>query len=557
MQNIKFFDNQTTPVIVLNYNKEIVYTNNSFSKIFGNVKNLERFARRFFFDICLLNSENIENHNPIMFALGSKESFFAQTVYQTNKNEYLNFDIHSYVTSKLIVITFNDTTAENRYNNLLKTFVSLKNEYSELLKENKKYSEIQQKAQSQAIKMALLNRFSNIIRESVDINKIITSALTELCTLTGGFKAYFAENNAQNYRIKIAYPSKYSSEAGKDISFDESVNRAITAKKSHTSKCLKDYNESTERFKTSTDRIIIPIFHQSSLLGIIVILSYQNISLTHEDDVLKAISLQLANALVQASLFEQINSQNIRLEKALEELKETQLQLINSEKMASLGQLIAGVAHEINTPLASINSNNTIFERLIKKLNLSDENQALSETLTELNSLDREAIKRISKIVVSLKQFVRLDEAELQEADINRELDLTLDLIRHETKNKVDIEKDYGQIRKIKCYPNMLNQVFMNLLMNACQSIETRGVIKISTFDDQKDLVIKIKDNGCGISEQNKDKIFQAGYTSKGVGVGTGLGLAITKKIIEKHNGTITFESEPGCGTEFTVKIPY
>jgi len=557
MQNIKFFDNQTTPVIVLNYNKEIVYTNNSFSKIFGNVKNLERFARRFFFDICLLNSENIENHNPIMFALGSKESFFAQTVYQTNKNEYLNFDIHSYVTSKLIVITFNDTTAENRYNNLLKTFVSLKNEYSELLKENKKYSEIQQKAQSQAIKMALLNRFSNIIRESVDINKIITSALTELCTLTGGFKAYFAENNAQNYRIKIAYPSKYSSEAGKDISFDESVNRAITAKKSHTSKCLKDYNESTERFKTSTDRIIIPIFHQSSLLGIIVILSYQNISLTHEDDVLKAISLQLANALVQASLFEQINSQNIRLEKALEELKETQLQLINSEKMASLGQLIAGVAHEINTPLASINSNNTIFERLIKKLNLSDENQALSETLTELNSLDREAIKRISKIVVSLKQFVRLDEAELQEADINRELDLTLDLIRHETKNKVDIEKDYGQIRKIKCYPNMLNQVFMNLLMNACQSIETRGVIKISTFDDQKDLVIKIKDNGCGISEQNKDKIFQAGYTSKGVGVGTGLGLAITKKIIEKHNGTITFESEPGCSTEFTVKIPY
>lgn len=557
MQNIKFFDNQTTPVLVLDYNKEIVYTNNSFNKVFGNIKNLSRFARRFFFDICLLNSENIENHNPIMFALGSKESFFAQTVYQTNKNEYLNFDIHSYVTAKLVVITFNDTTAQNKYDTLLKDFMSLRNDYAEILKENKKYSEIQQKAQSQAIKMALLNRFANIIRESVDINKIINSALSELCTLTGGFKAYFAENNELSYKIKLAYPARYATETGKIISFDDSVNRAITAKSSHTSKCLKEYNESTERFKTNTDRIIIPIFHQSNLLGIIVILSYQNISLTHEDDVLKAISLQLANALVQASLFEQINTQNAQLEKTLTELKETQLQLINSEKMASLGQLIAGVAHEINTPLASINSNNSIFERLIKKLNSTGAAKELLDTFKELNNLDREAIKRISKIVVSLKQFVRLDEADLQEANINKELELTLDLIRHETKNKIEITRNYGEIRPIKCYPNMLNQVFMNLLMNACQSIENQGQITISTIDDHKNLFIKIKDNGCGIKPENKDKIFQAGFTSKGVGVGTGLGLAITKKIIEKHNGTITFDSEIGKGTEFIVTIPY
>ena len=557
MQNIKFFDNQTTPVIVLDYNKDVVYTNNSFKKIFGNIKTLQKFARRFFFEVCLLNSENIENHNPIMFALDSKESFFAQTVYQTNKNEYLNFDIHSYVTSKLIVITFNNTTAQNRYETLLKNFESLKKDYTEILKENTKYSEIQQKAQSQAIKMALLNRFANIIRESVDINKIINSALSELCNLTGGFKAYFAENHDKNYKIKIIYPSKYNSENGKNISFDDSVNRAITAKSSHTARCLKEYNESKERFKTATDRIIIPIFHQSNLLGIIVILSYQNISLTHEDDVLKAISLQLANALVQASLFEQINTQNIQLEKALKELKDTQIQLINSEKMASLGQLTVGVAHEINTPLASINSNNSIAERLIKKIETNDKNQPLIDTFKELNNLDREAIKRISKIVVSLKQFVRLDEAELQEAEINKELDLTLDLIRHETKNKIDIVKNYTKIRPIKCYPNMLNQVFMNLLINACHSIETKGTITISTIDNGVDLIIKIKDDGCGIPEENKDKIFQAGFTSKGVGVGTGLGLAITKEIINKHNGTITFTSKQNEGTEFVVNIPY
>lgn len=561
MHNIKFFDNQTTPVIVLDYNKEIVYINNSFKRTFGVIKNLDRFATRFFFDICLLDSENIGKQNPITFALESKETFFAQTTYQTNKNEFLNFDIHSYITPKIIVITFTETTAQNKYDNLLKSFSNLKNEYLDLLKENQKYAEIQQKAQTQAIKMALLNRFSNIIRESVDINKIISSALKELNTLLGGFKAYFAlnEENTNNltYKIKLTLPTKYSMEEGKSISFDETINKSITSKNSHISRCLKEYNESKETFKTNTYRIIIPIFHQSNLLGIIVVLSYQKISIPNEDDVLKAISLQLANALVQASLFEQINTQNIQLEETLKELKETQLQLINSEKLASLGQLIAGVAHEINTPLASINSNNSILEKLIKKLENSMENSTLLDTFNEINKIDKEAIKRISKIVTSLKQFVRLDEAELQNANINKELDLTLDLIRHETKNKIEIEKNYGDIREIKCYPNMLNQVFMNLLMNACQSIETKGTITITTLDQEDNLIIKIKDTGCGIKKEHYDKVFQAGFTSKGVGVGTGLGLAITKKIVEKHNGSIDFTSEQNKGTEFIVAIPY
>ncbi len=561
LQNIEFFDNQSTPVIILDYNQEILYTNNSFKCTFGVIKNLDRFSSRFFFDICLLNTENIENHNPIMFALSSKETFFAQTVYQTNKNEYLNFDINSYSAPKITVITFTDTTAKYKYDGLLHNFNELKNEYAELLAENQKYSQIQQKAQSQAIKMALLNRFTNLIRESVNIDKIITSALKELCSLLGGFKAYFASSEDFGYKIRQIYPAKYLSESEKKISFDESINRAINARNHHISHCLKEYNESTERFKTNADRIIMPVYQQSKLLGILVVLSYQNISLSQEDDVLKSIALQLANTLVQASLFEQINAQNIKLEEALTELKETQLHLINSEKMASLGQLIAGVAHEINTPLASINSNNSILERLIKKIEQTTANDSLIETFKELNTIDKEAIKRISKIVTSLKQFVRLDEAELQLADINKELDLTLDLIRHETKNRIEIEKNYGEIEPIYCYPNMLNQVFMNILINACQSIEGNGQITITTdknkIEGSKHLTIKIKDTGCGISEKDKEKIFQAGYTSKGVGVGTGLGLAITKKIVEKHKGRITFESETENGTEFIINIPY
>ena len=174
----------------------------------------------------------------------------------------------------------------------------------------------------------------------------------------------------------------------------------------------------------------------------------------------------------------------------------------------------------------------------------------------EINQIDKEAIDRISKIVISLKKFVRLDEAELQLADINKEMDLTLEIIRHETKNKVEIEKHYGNIPQIKCYPNMLNQVFTNILINACQSIENKGKITISTELKEHMLEIKIKDTGKGIPKENLNKIFTAGFTTKGVGVGTGLGLAISQKIIDKHNGKIRVISELGVGSEFIITIP-
>ena len=268
-------------------------------------------------------------------------------------------------------------------------------------------------------------------------------------------------------------------------------------------------------------------------------------------DILEAISFQLGNAIIRAELYQK-NIQTVKeLKNALKELKETQLQLINSEKMASLGQLIAGVAHEINTPVASIKSNNGLIEKLISKI----DNVEIANLLKEINTIDSEAIQRISNMVISLKKFVRLDEAELQEADINKELDLTLELIRHETKNRIEIVKDYGNIPMIKCYPNMLNQVFTNILINACQAIEGNGKITIKTFHDAETLTVSIKDTGKGIPKENIDKIFAAGYTTKGVGVGTGLGLAICSKIIEKHKGKITVNSEVGLGSEFVITI--
>ena len=144
----------------------------------------------------------------------------------------------------------------------------------------------------------------------------------------------------------------------------------------------------------------------------------------------------------------------------------------------------------------------------------------------------------------------------MQEADINKEMDLTLEIIRHETKNKVEIEKHYGDIPLIKCYPNMLNQVFTNILINACQAIETAGKIIITTEVKDNLLEVRIKDNGRGIPKENINKIFTAGFTTKGVGVGTGLGLAISQKIIDKHKGKIRVISDVGVGSEFIITLP-
>ena len=298
-------------------------------------------------------------------------------------------------------------------------------------------------------------------------------------------------------------------------------------------------------------RIVVPVFHLQKLIGVIVLLSYQKRELSEELEILEAISFQLGNAIIRAELYQK-NIQTVKeLKTALKELKETQLQLINSEKMASLGQLVAGVAHEINTPVASIKSNNGILAKLIPQI----QDKEIADLMQEINQIDSEAIQRISNIVVSLKKFVRLDEAELQEADINKELDLTLELIRHETKNRIEIVKNYGTLPLIKCYPNMLNQVFTNILVNACQAIEGKGKITITTSYEAETMTVSIKDTGKGIPEDEISKIFTAGFTTKGVGVGTGLGLAISAKIIEKHNGKIIVNSEVGKGSEFVITI--
>lgn len=549
MKKFDFFRQFRDAVIILNKKHEVVYRNHTFKRWFKDFTNIKKLSHHSSFDICPLNSENIEIYSPIYHAVVSKEDFFARISYQSELNRIFYYDLQAIKKGNYTIIFFTDVSAQNKLEGVYEENKKLKEKISELVEENDDLQKIKQKAQSQAIRIALINKVSNNIRESIDISQILQSALKELAIMFSAYKAYYAKADGQGFNIEEVYGEKKSKNVSK-ISFDEKTMKTIGTKEIAISNSLIEYLGANP-FKEPVLRIIIPVHHMQNLMGVIVLLSYQKRELNEEIEILDAISSQLSNAITRAELYQK-NIQTVKeLKSAMKELKETQIQLINSEKMASLGQLVAGVAHEINTPVASIKSNNGIVAKLLDSIDDAD----LKEMLSDINEIDKEAVNRISNIVTSLKKFVRLDEAELQEADINKELDLTLELIRHETKNRIEIVRNYGEIPAIKCFPNMLNQVFTNILINACQAIEGKGKIIITTEYKNKKLVVKIKDNGKGIPQNQLSKIFSAGFTTKGVGVGTGLGLAICTKIIEKHKGEITVNSEIGKGSEFVITI--
>lgn len=548
MRKFSIFNQYRDAILVLNDKFEILFTNNVFKRAFGKTIDIKRFAHSFNFDICLLDTENIELVSPIFQAVCSKENFSTNVTFRNENSENIYYELSTIKKQKYTILFLNDVSAQIHMLELSEKVNNLEQTCQKLEGENDSLSKIKSDAQAQAIKIALINKVSNIFSASIDLPKTLNSALNELLEIFGAFRVYYAEFKDEKFFLKATHGNSFDYPAS--INFDEKTLLAIKNKQISITNKLCEFLYAPQ-FEKPVLRIIVPVFHLNNLKGIITILSHKKREFEGENEILEAISSQFANAIVRSELYEKNIKTVNELKAALQELKETQIQLINSEKMASLGQLVAGVAHEINTPVASIKSNNAITKKILQKF---DDNEFL-DTLKEINNLDAEAINRINNIVVSLKKFVRLDEADLQEADLNSEIDLTLDLIRHETKNRITIIKNYGDLPPVKCYPNMLNQVFTNILINACQAIKTTGTIEITTFAQDNKIKIKIKDDGIGIPQDKLDKIFTAGYTTKGVGVGTGLGLAICVKIIEKHRGEIIVNSEVGKGTCFTITL--
>jgi len=288
----------------------------------------------------------------------------------------------------------------------------------------------------------------------------------------------------------------------------------------------------------------------------------------------------ITNELEQKN--KELNKKRDELEKAYSELKATQAQILQQEKMASIGQLAAGIAHEINNPIGFVSSNlgtlskyagrflayinaqqevidSSVPQTLREELALKRKElriNYISEDIRELISESSEGIERVKKIIWDLKSFSRVDQAELKHADLNECLESTINIVWNELKYKATVTKEYGDLPSTKCYPQQLNQVFVNLLINAVQAIEKQGEIKVRSWQDNGTILISVSDTGCGIPPEIQGRIFEPFFTTKDVGKGTGLGLSITYDIVKKHDGDITVVSEPGKGTTFTVRIP-
>ncbi|MBD3218600.1 MAG: PAS domain-containing protein, partial [candidate division Zixibacteria bacterium] len=244
-------------------------------------------------------------------------------------------------------------------------------------------------------------------------------------------------------------------------------------------------------------------------------------------------------------------------------------QLMQSDKLAAIGTLAAGVAHEINNPMGYISSNLNTMLRYIRMMNSfckkhsnveDEEHEEVTDILEDFEDAINESIEgasRVKHIVTDLKSFSRVDKAEKEHADINEGVKSTLNIVWNELKYHCKVETDYGDIPDLYCMPNQINQVFMNLLMNAGQAIKHKeGLIKIKTWADDKNVYVSIKDNGSGISEEKQKKIFEPFYTTKDVGKGTGLGLSLVYDIIKKHHGQIDVNSQLDIGSEFIVALP-
>ncbi len=269
-----------------------------------------------------------------------------------------------------------------------------------------------------------------------------------------------------------------------------------------------------------------------------------------------------------------------------EALRDMQAQMMQNDKLATIGQLAAGVAHEINNPMGFVGSNMMTLAKYVEKYNcyidliegemracssgiLPEQVQALRQSLkldyvmrdiSVLVEESNEGIERVKRIVQDLRTFSRADSSDVGSADLNSCLDSTINIVINEIKYVAELKRDYGDLPKVQCNAQQINQVFMNLLINAVHAIQARGeeigVIIVRTWCDRDNAFVSISDNGCGIAPESCGKIFDAFYTTKDVGKGTGLGLSISSGLIRKHGGEILVASEVGVGSTFTIRLP-
>lgn len=332
--------------------------------------------------------------------------------------------------------------------------------------------------------------------------------------------------------------------------------------------------------KPSSAETIVKTVNEALSESILTPRTDSDSSLDEQMQVLRSYNEVLFNKL--EAKMQQLEESITRHQKSEEALKVMHSQIIQQEKMASIGQLAAGVAHEINNPMGFISSNLTTLSRYAERLDEyiarlhqslescpshpdTEEIDAMRKKLkveyiiSDIRELVNESLDgatRVKRIVQDLKSFSRVDQAESCRVNLNEALETTINIAWNELKYVATVERHFGDIPDVVCYPQQLNQVFLNLLLNAAQSMEKPGSITLRTWSDDSGVCVSVADTGKGMPEEVRQRIFEPFFTTKEPGKGTGLGLSISADIVHKHAGDITVESEVGQGTTFTVRLP-
>ena len=333
----------------------------------------------------------------------------------------------------------------------------------------------------------------------------------------------------------------------------------------------------------------VPLKVEDRLIGVIYVDSQRKVEAFSQVDLwlLESLASQAALVIEKRQLYEQLQRYSSSLEdqvrertadlaranddlrEAYSELEQAQSQVVQSEKLAAVGRLAAGIAHEINSPLGAMTSNmNTLYRSICRleerwkalpefaKLDKQLQIQREVEIYREINQSSQAASRRLQEILSAMKNFVGLDQAERKAIDVNEALETTRTLLQHKIGSRIRVVTSCAELPRLVASPGRLHQVFMNLLLNAIQAIEGEGEVKICSECRGKELRITIEDDGKGMTPEQLSHVFDLGFTGKGGRIGAGLGLAITRQIVEEHHGEIRIESEPGAGTKVILSLP-